>query len=114
MGSLPPADPGKYRTLSPDAEERRQAAALLLSVGAGGCASGLRRLLQQRAIPRGARERDARRCLLREEARGSLGAREDQDAYNEKAKEGVPGRKGGLAEKPEPSLSESHPRSESS
>ena len=38
---------------------------------------------------------------------------EDQEAYNANEEEGVPGRKGGLAKSQQPSLSESHPESES-
>ncbi len=50
--SVPPADPGQDRALSPDDEECGQAPALLLPMGAGGCAEGLRRVLQQRALSR--------------------------------------------------------------
>ena len=95
--------------------EARQRTRLKLPIrGAGGFAARLRRLLQQRALSRGARQRDARGCLLRSEIRGGLGAREDQEAYNAKEEKGAPSRNGGLAEQPEPSLSESHPRSENS
>ena len=58
----------------------------------------LRRVLQQRAVPRGDRQRDAGRCLLRQAVRGSLRAIEDQ-AENDGAKEeGVPGCEGGLGQ----------------
>ena len=51
--------------------DRREASALLLPIGAGGRAQGLRDLLQQRALPRVAGQRDARRLLLREAVCGA-------------------------------------------
>ena len=48
-----------------DDEERGEASALLLPVRAEAGSLGLRRLLQQRAIPRIARQRRTGRCLLR-------------------------------------------------
>jgi hypothetical protein len=57
-----------------------------------------RDFVQLRAVSRGARQRDARGCLPRSEARGGLGAPKDQEASNAKEEEGEPARGGGPGE----------------
>ena len=65
----------------------------------------LRRVLQQRAIPRSSRQRDTRRCLLRAAVQDHHGAREDQETNDAQPEEGVPGQQGGLGMNPKLSLS---------
>ena len=90
--------PGQDRALAPDDEERGEAGELLLPMGARGCAARLRRVLQQRALPRSARQRDAGGCVLRPAVPDPLEAREDQTTYDAGAKATVPIRKGRLGE----------------
>ena len=71
--------------------------------------SGLRRLLQQRALSRVARQRDAGRCLLRQAVRSADRAIEDQAKNDGTKEEGVPGRRRRPRQKPKLSLSESRP-----
>ena len=106
--SVPPADAGQDRVVSPIDEERGQAPALLLPRGAGGGDRGLRRLLQQGAVPRVARQRDACRCLLRPTARGADRKIEDQTKDDGTKEEGVPGQQGRLGRERKPSLSRKH------
>ena len=77
-------------------EERGQAPALLPSMGAGISHPGLRRLLQQPAMTRIARQCDAGGRLPWSTPHASVRASEDQTTYDAEKEEGVPGRKGGL------------------
>ena len=62
---VPSPDPGQDRALAPDAEEPHPARELLSAGRSRGPDQRLRRSLQQPALPRGHRQSDTGRCLLR-------------------------------------------------
>ena len=82
--SLPSPDPGQDRALAPDAEEPHPARELLSARRSRGPDRRLRRSLQQPALPRGHRQPDTGRRLLRPRQHHPAGTRKDQTTDHSK------------------------------
>ena len=81
-GTVPPANPGQDRALAPDHEEPGSAGKLLPARRSRTPDRGLRRLLQQPALPREPEQRHTRRRLLRARQSHSQRKGEDQETDN--------------------------------
>ena len=80
--TVPPANPGKDRTLASNYEEQSAAGKLLPTRRSRKTDPGLRQLLQQPALPREPEQRHTRRRLLWARQSHSEGKEEDQETDN--------------------------------